>query len=76
MDLCYPVMFVHVRDIDMQVVRPCFLMGLLGYLWPGCGRVFIWFSSARVVGLCYLCCWLICLVSLSVGFDFGGFVSG
>ena len=24
MDLCYPYMFVHVRDIDVQIVLPCF----------------------------------------------------
>ena len=68
--LFYLDMFVHVRDMDVQVMRPCFFRSLLGYLCPGCGRVFILFSCARVVGLSYLR--LLCLVTLSVGFGFGG----
>ena len=42
-DLCYPFMFVHVRDMDVQVMHPYFLMGILCFLCPGCGPVFIWF---------------------------------
>ena len=50
-DLCYPYMFVHVRDMDVQIVLPCFswvflvacarVMGRFfsGFLCPGCGLV-------------------------------------
>ena len=38
-DLRFPVLFVHVRYMVVQVVRPCFLMGLLVFLGPGCGLV-------------------------------------
>ena len=43
-DLCYPDVFVLDRDMVVQVVRLYFLMGLLGYLFPGCGRVLFGFS--------------------------------
>ena len=51
-----------------------------GCLYPGCGLGYRWdrkgkhVSCTRVVGLNYP--WLLCFVTLFVGFSFDGFVSG
>ena len=62
-------MFVHVRDMVVQVVRPCFSKGLQGYLCPGCGRFLFGFLCPG----CGLELFMVAMLgSQSLGFGVGG----